>query len=95
MIIACDFEGTRVKEFNGHKDKPTEVVFVQQDDRMLLMTSSKDGTIRVFDFETEECLYVFFNHRAQQMGCMALHHSQKFVVAGNKNCLLYLLKTTR
>ena len=57
------------------------------------MTSSDDGTIRVFDLKSGHCLYTFFNHRAQNMTCMAMHPQMNFVVAGNNNSLLYLLKT--
>ena len=64
-------------------------------DGVQLLTCSDDGTLRVFDIETAECMYTFANDRAVQFSCVAVSSSEELILAANKNGMLYLLKPAK
>ena len=86
-------DGVLVSNFESFTDTAKEAIFYQQDGKDFVMAASSDGTIRVFERVSGDCVYTFFNHRAQDMTCLAMHPDNGLVVAGNENSLLYLLKT--
>ena len=56
------------------------------------MTVSEDGTLRIYDAETGENIYRFFNHRAQGYGCLASNQAKDTFLAANDNSMVYILK---
>eukprot|EP00111_Clytia_hemisphaerica_P007171 TCONS_00020849-protein len=80
-----------VCEYKGHSNFPVDVVFLN--DETQIMTVSRDGTLRIFDIETGENVYAYFNHRANEYTSLTAHPSGKTFLAANENYLLFLLKT--
>ena len=49
------------------------------------MTVSIDGSLTIFDAETGENVYGFFNHRAKRYIRLAAHPSDHTFLAANEN----------
>ena len=57
-----------------------------------LITAADDGNVRLFDVQSGECLYTFFNHRSENVKCVAAMNSTgSMVIAANTNNMLYIL----
>ncbi|XP_066927269.1 dynein assembly factor with WD repeat domains 1-like [Clytia hemisphaerica] len=81
-----------VCEYKGHTHLCRDATFLNEERQV--MTVSIDGTLRIFDTETGENIYGFFNHRAQRYTCLAAHPSEKIFLAASENSMVYVLKTT-
>ena len=73
-VCRYDVEAMRmVRRFKGHKDRVTGVV-ISQDARWLL-SSSMDGTVRVWDIPAASCLQVYparaLDHDGKPLYCPA------------------------
>merc|ERR1719285_1225387 len=79
-----------VKRYNNHTGSVTGFKFIHGETR--LVTCSEDGTIRVFDVDSEKCLYSFFHHQAQQYKSIDIHPDGQILVASNRNGKTYILK---
>jgi WD40 repeat protein len=74
---------------NGNRMKGTAIVC----SREKLLTCSEDGNLRIFDINTEECLYSFHHHQAQGYNYMALHPNETSILASNDNFMTFILRT--
>jgi len=68
-------------------------VFLHDESHIMALFS--DGSLRMYDVESEENVYGFFNHRAQDYTSLAVHKSEKIFLAANENSMVYILKTER
>ena len=56
-----------------------------------VITCSGDGTVRIWDMDSGECLYTFFNHRSQNMKTVDVNRAGDMVLSPNSNGMLYIL----
>ena len=56
-----------------------------------VITGSSDGSLRLFDLETGNCLYAFFNHRSENFNAVAVNSTGDMVLGANSNGMLYTL----
>lgn len=98
QCLIRDFERDEdISTFKGHTDGVVKAQFLN--DGHHLLTASEDGTLRMFEVATGECVYAFVNHRAQQFTALAVQPQAGggggggMVVAGNNNQMLYVLRT--
>jgi len=68
-------------------------VFLHDESHIMALFS--DGSLRMYDVESEENVYGFLNHRAQGYTSLAVHKSEKIFLAANENSMVYILKTER
>ena len=58
-----------------------------------LLTCSPDGNLRIFDINTEECMYRFHHHQAQGYNFIALNPKETIILASNANFMTFILRT--
>ena len=74
----------KVRQMNGHTDKITCIVYCPELSRVI--TGSDDGTARVWDVTTGECVHVLEGH-TRRVECAAMHGTTYVLtyVIHNKN----------
>ena len=77
----------------GHSNIVCDALLLN--DEKQIMTVSWDGSLRIFDAETGENVYGFFNHQAESYQCLASNPTEDTFLAANRNSMVYILKTSR
>jgi U3 small nucleolar RNA-associated protein 12 len=68
--------------FREHKDMITDVVFLES--RNLLLTSSKDTLIKMWDLETHHCIQTLVGHRGE-VWSMDVNQAQTRLITGSSD----------
>ena len=80
-------DGEQKVSFFGHGAQVKDGCF--RDNHII--SSSADGTVKIWDLGTGECCYTFFNHRSQCMPSVDVNAAGDMVLAPNTNGMLYIL----
>ena len=75
--------------YTDHTDTAKHAVLIKNEREIL--SCSEDGTVRIFDMQSGDCVYGFFNHRSQDFKHVAVNTKGDRVIAANTNGMLYIL----
>lgn len=77
----------------AHNGPVTAVILMSRADRDLIISSSKDGLVRVYDVETQHCLQTLVGHRAE-VWAMALDPTRGLLLTGSIDAEVRLFRLT-
>lgn len=82
-VILWDLAGENgVFRVPAHNDVVTSVLLLKQETRDIIVSSSKDGLVRVYDVSTQHCLQTVVGHRAE-VWAMALDPTHSLLITGS------------
>ncbi|PXF46279.1 WD repeat-containing protein 3 [Gracilariopsis chorda] len=86
-------EGKGVFRFPAHNDALTRVLYFKRESSSFIVSSSKDGIIKVYDVETQHCVQTIVGHRAE-VWAMELDPTNSLLVTGSADAEIrgYLLR---
>ena len=89
-LYRFDSEGNNKLSYRGHSgDQVNRAAFTNSNKHMI--TAGDDGSLHLFDIESGDCLYGFFNHRSEDFKSVAVNKTGSMVLAPNTNGMLYIL----
>lgn len=82
-VILWDLAGENgVFRVPAHSDVVTSVLLLEYASRDIIVSSSKDGLLRIYDVDTQHCLQTVVGHRAE-VWAMALDPSHSLLLTGS------------
>lgn len=86
-------EGKGVFRFPAHNDAITRVLYFKRESSSFIVSSSKDGIVKVYDVETQHCVQTIVGHRAE-VWAMELDPTNSLLVTGSTDAEVrgYLLR---
>lgn len=66
----------------GHKDAVTDLHFIEDQDRPLVLTTSKDTLAKLWELDTHHCVQTLVGHRSELWSLAVSEDSSRIVTAG-------------
>eukprot|EP00178_Gracilaria_changii_P003713 TRINITY_DN155_c0_g1_i2.p1 TRINITY_DN155_c0_g1~~TRINITY_DN155_c0_g1_i2.p1 ORF type:complete len:1005 (+),score=172.31 TRINITY_DN155_c0_g1_i2:4841-7855(+) len=82
IIMWNTAEGNGIFRLAAHHDAITSIIYFKRESDSYIVSSSKDGTIRVHDVDAQHCVQTIVGYRAE-VWAMQLDPSNSFLVTGS------------